>query len=72
MFKLDCDLKKDSFLFLLHKCITDFELVRYDIRAAALAALNYSCRERRLATNMSVSGMGDGARDFHKALRRIC
>ena len=51
MFNLETVLKKDAIMFVLKKCVLDYDLLHYGIKATSLAAISYLCRLKRVLIN---------------------
>ena len=54
MFKLDSILKKDSTMFVLQKCVLDYDLLQYGVKATSLAAISYLSRLKKVLINTAV------------------
>lgn len=69
MFNLETVLKRDAIIFVLKKCILNFDLLYYGVRATSLAAISYLCRLKRVLIN--TGAVTETCRQYPKALSRI-
>lgn len=68
-FKLESVLKDDAVIAVLKKCILDYKLIQYGVKASALASLTHLCCLKRILINTAV--ITDACHYYDQALERI-